>query len=442
MNTLAYTTVAIFAFLIVSTSIGVTQARACTAEDFGTVVDDTARALRELNVDGAKRYNAKLLEYQEKHNLSQDEIRAKAAELQDERVEEFNREIEKLVNLMDNLSRTPIAQIDCAKLDQLKHVRDRMLTVMGQKSGYMLANADVALKAAPQKADQVQREAKTHRQQLAVVPPPTEAPVSSEPEYTPSYQPQPTQEQQVTTSASPQQATPQETAPPVPGAEPDFPERRPQATQEIAANTPAFEETTTENSSYLDEDVMARAEPQNLQPPAMPEELDLPAPATQDDSFTIDEIRSAGRGVFGTITAEFAGAINYAFQQYGRPNAYITGSEGGAAFLAGLRYGKGDLHLKNGQISEIYWQGPSLGTDVGAEGSSTLFLVYNLKEHDDIYGRFTGIGGSAYVAGGFGLNVLGKRGMVMVPIRTGIGLRLGASLAYLKFTERQTWNPF
>jgi hypothetical protein len=92
--------------------------------------------------------------------------------------------------------------------------------------------------------------------------------------------------------------------------------------------------------------------------------------------------------------------------------------------------------------SKIYWQGPSLGYDLGAEGSSALFLVYNLDTPEKIYGRFTGVGGQAYVAGGLGLNVLGKGGMIMVPIRTGVGLRIGANLAYLKFTERQTWNPF
>ncbi len=146
--------------------------------------------------------------------------------------------------------------------------------------------------------------------------------------------------------------------------------------------------------------------------------------------------------MFGTITAEFGAAINYAFQQFGQPNAYISGVEGGAAFLAGLRYGKGTMYRKNAGPSEIYWQGPSAGLDFGAEGGRALFLVYNLDDPYAIYGRFGGIGGSAYVAGGVGLTVLGKGGVVIVPIRSGLGLRLGANLAYVKFTERQTWNPF
>jgi hypothetical protein len=170
---------------------------------------------------------------------------------------------------------------------------------------------------------------------------------------------------------------------------------------------------------------------------------DLPPPeASSGEGYSISDIREAGRGVFGTITAEFAGAINYAFQTFGQPNAYISGVEGGAAFLAGLRYGKGTIFRKGAQPGPIYWQGPSAGLDFGAEGSRSLFLVYNLDDPFAIYGRFSGIGGSAYVAGGVGLNVLGKGGVVMVPIRSGLGLRLGANLAYVKFTERQTWNPF
>jgi hypothetical protein len=194
---------------------------------------------------------------------------------------------------------------------------------------------------------------------------------------------------------------------------------------------------------------MGSERPTTLAPPAIgslappPPTEDLPPPvAASDQGYSIAEIREAGRGVFGTITAEFAGAINYAFQQFGTPNAYISGVEGGAAFLAGLRYGKGTIYRKDGATGPIYWQGPSAGIDFGAEGSRSLFLVYNLNEPDAIYGRFSGIGGSAYVAGGVGLNVLGKGGMVMVPIRSGLGLRLGANLAYVKFTERQTWNPF
>jgi hypothetical protein len=196
-------------------------------------------------------------------------------------------------------------------------------------------------------------------------------------------------------------------------------------------------------------------EPQPLQPQSQPggfapvtEPADAGAQAgdASASGYTIEEIRDAGRGVFGTLSAELGAVINYAFQQYGLPNAYVIGSEGGGAFLAGLRYGKGELHAKlNGQEIEplkVYWQGPSLGWDFGASGSKALFLVYNLDGIDDVYHRFTGVDGSAYVVGGVGLTVLASRNMVVVPIRTGLGLRIGANIGYVKFSERATWNPF
>lgn len=432
---------AIFTFLLLAVFSTAAQAQSCTVEDFSTVVDETARALRQLNADGAKRYNAKLREFQEKYNLSQDEIREKTAALQDDRVGEFNREIEHLVNQMDQLSRTPTKQIDCGKLQELKQVRDRLLTVMGQKSGYMLANVDTVLKTPPRRQTQVQRQGKQDR-----APTKSEraaaAPVEATPQQQASYKPEETQDRQKTARAPASQKTERRAS----AEDPGLPDHRPASADRQTTNVPPFAAPVIEASPQTGESVLANAESQSLQtPPGWDEsaaDLDLPPPGSEDETYSIDEIRDAGRGVFGTITAEFAAAINYTFQQFGRPNAYIKGKEGGAAFLAGLRYGKGELYIKNGDSRPIYWQGPSLGYDVGAEGSTTLFLVYNLEDQDKIYGRFTGIGGSAYVAGGFGLNVMGKSGMVMVPIRTGIGLRLGANLAYLKFTERQTWNPF
>jgi hypothetical protein len=162
--------------------------------------------------------------------------------------------------------------------------------------------------------------------------------------------------------------------------------------------------------------------------------------------YTIQEIRDAGQGVFGTLSAELGAVINYAFQRYGRPNAYVIGDEGSGAFLAGLRYGKGKLHARIGgqdiEPTRVYWQGPSFGWDFGATGSRTLFLVYNLPSPDRMFHRFTGVDGSAYVVGGVGLTVLSARDTVVVPIRTGLGLRIGANVGYLKFSERSTWNPF
>ncbi len=134
--------------------------------------------------------------------------------------------------------------------------------------------------------------------------------------------------------------------------------------------------------------------------------------------------------------------IDYAFVTYGRPTGYILGNEGGGAFLAGLRYGDGQLVTKLGGERKIYWQGPSVGYDVGVAGSRVMVLVYNIKEHEQMFTRFLGVDGSAYLVGGVGITFLKRGPLVLAPIRTGLGLRLGANVGYLKFTPKPSLNPF
>ncbi len=160
------------------------------------------------------------------------------------------------------------------------------------------------------------------------------------------------------------------------------------------------------------------------------------------DGYTIDEIRAATRGFFGTVSTSLASVIEHAFQKGGRPTAYVLGTEGGGAFLAGLRYGEGTLYLRSGGTQKVYWHGPSLGYDMGAEGSRTLFLIYNLEDPIDLFRRYTGVDGTAYLVGGVGMTFLKGGPVTMAPIRSGIGLRLGASIGYVRFTSRPTWNPF
>lgn len=161
-----------------------------------------------------------------------------------------------------------------------------------------------------------------------------------------------------------------------------------------------------------------------------------------DGTFSTDEIRGAGHQFFGSISQGLASVIEHAFRKQGRPNGYILGDDAGGAFIAGLRYGQGTLYTKDAGSYPIYWQGPSLGFDYGAEGSKTMILVYNLRDISDIYDRFGGVAGSAYLVGGVGITFLGKDGVTMAPIRSGIGLRLGANVGYLKFSQQPTWNPF
>ena len=112
------------------------------------------------------------------------------------------------------------------------------------------------------------------------------------------------------------------------------------------------------------------------------------------------------------------------------------------AFIGGLRYGEGTLFTKNAGDLRVFWQGPSIGWDVGGDGDRTMILVYNLPATNAVYQRFAGVDGSAYLVGGFGMTVLTGDNIVMVPIRSGVGARLGVNLGYLKFTPQATWNPF
>jgi hypothetical protein len=159
-------------------------------------------------------------------------------------------------------------------------------------------------------------------------------------------------------------------------------------------------------------------------------------------TYSSNEILDAGHSFFGTVSKGLASAIEYVFQRQGRPNGYILGEDAGGAFVAGLRYGEGVLYTKDAGNHRVYWQGPSIGYDAGAEGSKVMVLVYNLRDPSEIYDRFPGVSGSAYVVGGVSLNFQAKDHIVLAPIRSGIGLRLGANVGYLKYTPRPTWNPF
>ena len=129
---------------------------------------------------------------------------------------------------------------------------------------------------------------------------------------------------------------------------------------------------------------------------------------------------------------------------WGEPNGYILGEEAGGAFIGGLRYGDGTLYTKDAGDLRVFWQGPTVGVDLGADGARTMMLVYNLPRTDAIYQQFNGIAGAAYLVAGLGMTALtsGDEKLVVVPIRSGLGLRLGYNVGYLKFTTAPTWNPF
>ncbi len=212
--------------------------------------------------------------------------------------------------------------------------------------------------------------------------------------------------------------------------------------------TPAETGYAQDDSSWIRDQARERpqpasaGEPTDIRPDTYQDRSDRDLDRPDDETFSEGEITSAGHQFFGSISRSLAGAIEHAFRRRGRPNGYILGEEAGGAFIAGLRYGEGTLFTKNAGQHKVFWQGPSVGFDIGAEGSRTMVLVYNLREIREIYSMYGGIAGSAYVIGGIGLTYMARDHVTLARIRSGIGLRLGANVGYLKYTRRPKWNPF
>nr|WP_245453384.1 EipA family protein [Aquibium carbonis] len=167
-----------------------------------------------------------------------------------------------------------------------------------------------------------------------------------------------------------------------------------------------------------------------------------PAPAQASSEYTAQEIIDQGHTFFGAASGGVATAIETIFARYGVPNGYILGEEGSGAIVGGLTYGEGTLFTKNAGDHTLFWQGPSIGWDFGGQGSRTMMLVYDLNRIDEIYRRFVGVAGSAYLVAGVGFNVMRSGNVLLIPVRTGVGARLGVNIGYLKITSRPTWNPF
>lgn len=164
--------------------------------------------------------------------------------------------------------------------------------------------------------------------------------------------------------------------------------------------------------------------------------------ASYAQQYTSQEIVDSGHKFFGETSGGLVTVVEKIFSTYGLPNGYVLGEEGSGAFVGGLTYGEGKLYTKNAGDHKVYWQGPSLGWDFGGQGSRVMVLVYNLDDVGNLYNRFAGVAGSAYVIAGLGFNVLKAGNVLLVPIRTGVGARLGVNLGYLKLTQQPTWNPF
>jgi hypothetical protein len=162
----------------------------------------------------------------------------------------------------------------------------------------------------------------------------------------------------------------------------------------------------------------------------------------QQETYTKNEVTSEIEEFFSGTSEGLADIVEKIFKEQGRPTGFIKGNEGGGALVVGLRYGEGTMKLKSGGTRKVYWQGPSVGFDFGGNASKVFTLIYNMHDPEQIFQRFPGVDGSVYVVGGFSMNYQRSGDVTLAPIRTGVGLRLGANVGYLHYTREKKINPF
>lgn len=368
---------------------GSLRAEPCTRDAFAKVVNDSGATLRRLSADTQPKMQDAFRRLKDKNGWREEDYTEKAnALVADPRSEALDQKATDLLVRLDRLAEDqPDAPDSCSRLAELEATALELQATVKAKTEYLLARAEAALGDAPV--------AKAQPKPL--------------PGNAPSAKPAP---RELPTSKTAEKG-------------PDKPANKGWGT------------STHQNPT------MAENAPLPTQPsPGLGARPQPPVGALVEDGYSIDEIRAATRGFFGTISTSLASVIEYAFAQSGRPTAYVLGNEGGGALIAGVRYGKGMLYLRDGGTREVYWHGPSIGYDLGAAGSKTMFLIYRLSDPEKLFGGFTGVDGSAFVVGGVGLTFLTDGKILMAPIRSGLGLRVGANIGYIRFTPQPTWNPF
>ncbi|WP_174263592.1 EipA family protein [Hyphomicrobium sp. CS1BSMeth3] len=426
---------AIVATVALSGSALAQQEQSCGRETFSKAVDDAAAVLRRHSSETQPRIQAGIRQLKTRHGWRDEEEAERARELlANPESEALDHKAAQLLAAMDRLSEEGNQRPgDCAKLAELRATASALSTTVRRKSDLALMRIDAALALPP--GGRLPRPSETAQPKapsLSAAPripsaaqpidavrpivetraPETASAAASAPWTAPWAAPlvpppaaavPPLGQWTVTT-------TPEATTPPA-GAVPPLPE--PRRVAAIAPTVAAIPPT---------------AKPGNGKPAG--------------ETYSIDEIKTVARGGLPNWSASVGSVIEHAFSNYGRPTAYVIGEEGGGAFIAGVRYGKGKLYMKGKPVAKIYWHGPSVGYDFGAAGSQTLFLIYGMREARDLYRGFSGIDGSAYFIGGAGITFLSNQEIIMAPIRTGLGFRLGASVGYLRFSSKSTWNPF
>lgn len=222
---------------------------------------------------------------------------------------------------------------------------------------------------------------------------------------------------------------------------------------------PATPQTATSVDDWVEEDIAAPAAPESPSselPPVgeAPDAASLPpvadagpmagaAPVAEESTtYRKDDLMGAAEGVFGKGSQGLASIIEDLLKKQGEPNGYIVGREGSGAIAFGLRYGSGTLYHKVEGQRPVYWTGPSLGLDIGLNAGKAFVLVYNLYDTQELFHRYGAGEGQAYLVGGFHVSYLRRGDVVLIPVRMGAGLRLGANVGYMKFSEKQRWLPF
>ncbi|HYD15701.1 MAG TPA: EipA family protein [Hyphomicrobium sp.] len=448
-------------------------AQTCSAESFGEAVDASAAELRAFSAETQPKLKQKLAALRDTKKWADADYETQGLALvHDKKLDGFDSHAGELLTKIDTLGSpeaTDAAATSCTNLDELKAASSELMAVMRAKSAYLISKLDREIASGPAAkpaevataepapapaTDRLTAFAPGEKSSDLPAANPDEAlsPLrrgESAPKAEPAPKPEPIQKSEPAPKA---EAHP-EPAPPPPAAEAKPHEGAPHEGDKTSSWSTTTAQAVIPPPALprpRDDAPAAYETPAPGDPPGVPYEL--PPSAGPDDEastfdaegggYSIDEIREATRGFFGTVSTSLASVIEHAFQKAGRPTAYVLGTEGGGAFLAGLRYGEGTLYLRSGGSQKVYWHGPSLGYDLGAEGSRTLVLIYSLDHTDSLFRRFTGVDGSAYLVGGVGMTLLKGGPVTMAPIRSGLGLRIGANIGYLRFTPRPTWNPF
>lgn len=359
-----------------------TRAETCKAAQLAQAVDATGQALHRINTELLPGLQSRMRQLKDVMGWPEADHQERAVEMMsDKRSRELDAAAQELLARIDTLGNAK-GDVDCARIAELEAATSELIATMRTKTAYAIARLDVLI---AERSAPGAKESKDEPQRgpVAQQPPPTE---------------------------------------------------RPALPRGGAGRPPAEAGRDAKGQWSTDVDV-AVLPPKPVLPPGV-------FVAPEGEGFTIDEIREASRGLFGQVSTGLASVIEYAFSSLGRPTAYVLGNEGGGAFLVGLRYGTGTLYLRRGGTRKVYWHGPSIGYDLGVAGSKTMFLIYNLPEPDALFARFTGIDGSAYLVGGVGVTFLTNGSVVLAPIRSGVGLRFGANIGFVRFTPQATWAPF